>query len=143
MDEIRADLLHEYQVDLAVWWRARRWKALLGLVDQLPEASRFRESLLNDPDFAEAYVAQEGQDDGAAPEWAPRVSEFDLHATLLRDVIQAIYQLTAITVGVNTGKSPKIPPYPMPQTAIDGARRKQLQEWASDLISKLTPHAAQ
>lgn len=97
--------------------------------------------MLNDPEFAEAYVTHDRGDDGDDSGWAPRVSEFDLHATLLRDVIQAIYQLTAITVGVNTGKSPKIPPYPLPRTAIDDAKQKQLQEWADDLIGRLTPHA--
>lgn len=127
-----------YGVDLALWWRERRWKALLELIDELPAASRFNEAVLNDREFAEAVVAQET---GDRPEWAPKISEFDLHATLLRDVIQALQGVQAAVIAAAGGKPPKITPYPAPRTALDEARREALQAWADDLISRLTPHA--
>jgi len=125
-------------VDLAAWWRARRWKALLELIDELPAASRFNEAVLNDREFAEAVVAQEA---GDRPGWAPRVSEFDLHATLLRDVIQALQGVQAAVIVASGNKPPKIIPYPAPRTVLEEVREEALQQWADDLISRLTPHA--
>lgn len=137
--QIRADLLTEYGIDLAVWWRQRRWAGLLELIDELPSASRFNEAILNDREFAEAVVAQET---GEAPEWAPKISEFDLHALLLRDVIQSLQGVQAAVIAGAGGKPPKVAAYPAPRTALDDARERLLSEWADDLISKLTPHAA-
>lgn len=128
-----------YGVDLARWWGDRRWKGLLGLIDQLPAASRFNEAVLNDPVFAEEYVKQEQADE--KPEWAPRLAEFDLHATLLRDLIQAVNQSTIATIAAAGGKPPKLPDYPRPRTGIDKAREEALHKWADSLIATLTPHA--
>lgn len=127
-----------YGVDLAVWWRGKRWVGLLELIDQLPSASRVNEAVLNDREFAEAVVARES---GDRPEWAPKVSEFDLHATLLRDVIQALQGVQAAVIAAAGGKPPKIKPYPAPRTALEEVRQDVLQAWADSLISRLTPHA--
>lgn len=127
-----------YGADLAQWWRARRWKALLDLIDQLPDASRFNEAILNDPEVVAEAVARES---GEGPEWAPRISEFDLHATLLRDVIHALQGVQAAVIASAGGKPPKVKPYPAPRTAVDEARQRALQMWADDLIGRLTPHA--
>lgn len=128
-------------MDLAAWWQQRRWKALLELIDELPTASRFNEAVLNDREFAEAVVANESKSDGDKSEWAPRVSEFDLHALLLRDIIQSLQGVQAAVIAT-VGKPPKFPPYPSPRTALDDARERLLHEWADDLIARLTPHAA-
>lgn len=130
-----------YGVDLAVWWRERRWAGLLELIDELPAASRFNEAVLNDREFAKEVVAQESENREDAPEWAPKISEFDLHATLLRDVIQALQGVQAAVIAAAGGKPPKIIPYPAPKTALEEVRQEALQEWADDLISRLTPHA--
>lgn len=128
-------------MDLARWWQDRRWKALLELIDQLPGPSRFNEAVLNDREFAEAVAANESKNDDGKSEWAPRVSEFDLHALLLRDVIQSLQGVQAAVIAAAGGKPPKFPPYPAPKTALDDARERLLHEWADGLISKLTPHA--
>lgn len=114
--------------------------ALLELIDQLPSASRFNEAVLNDLEFARVVVAQESGDDASA--WAPKISEFDLHAMLLRDVIQALQGVQVAVIAASGNKPPKMQSYPGPRTALDEAREELLQEWADDLIGKLTPHAA-
>lgn len=129
-------------MDLAVWWQQRRWVGLLELIDELPSASRFNEAVLNDPEFAEAVAARETGSDNKGDEWSPRISEFDLHALLLRDVIQGVQGVQAAVIALAGGKPPKQSPYPAPRTALDEARERALTEWADDLIAKLTPHAA-
>lgn len=125
-------------MDLARWWQDRRWVGLLELIDQLPAASRFNEAILNDPEFARAAVAHES---GDGPAWAPKISEFDLHATLLRDVVQTLQGVQVAVIASAGGKPPKVSPYPVPRTALDAAREALLHEWADDLIGRLTPHA--
>lgn len=125
-------------MDLVAWWQARRWAGLLELIDELPPASRLNEALLNDKEIAQEIVARET---GEKSEWSPRVSEFDLHALLLRDIMQAIQGVQAAVIAGAGGKPPSISPYPSPKTALDEIRQQALQEWADDLISRLTPHA--
>lgn len=126
-------------MDLVAWWQARRWAGLLELIDQLPPASRFNEAVLNDVDVARELVARENGD-ADSPEWSPKISEFDLHALLLRDVIQALHGVQAAVIAT-VAKPPKIAPYPAPKTALDEVRQLELENWANDLVAKLTPHA--
>ena len=127
-------------MDLVAWWQARRWAGLLELIDQLPAPSRFNEAVLNDVEVARELVARENGD-ADSPEWSPKLSEFDLHAILLRDVIQALHGVQAAVIAGAGGKPPSISPYPSPKTALDEIRQQALQEWVDDLISRLTPHA--
>ena len=131
-----------YGVDLARWWRARRWRALLDLIDQLPMASRFAEAVANDPEQARliALQRQRSGDDGAA--WSPRLAEFDLHARLLRDVINGLLGVQSAVIAAAGAKPPKPEPYPVPVTEIDRAIERATEEWAESLISRLTPWAA-
>src|SRR5690625_2246227 len=104
--EIRADLAERYPgVDLRQWWRERRFRALLDLIDQLPGASRLNEAIQNDPEQAEIiarHIEEQKRKAAEAGEeqrsWSPRVAEFDLHASLLRDLIQA-------TLGLQIGRA--------------------------------------
>lgn len=125
-------------MDLVAWWQARRWAGLLELIDELPPASRLNEALLNDKEIAQEIVARET---GEESEWSPRVSEFDLHALLLRDIMQAIQGVQAAVIAGAGGKPPSISPYPSPKTALDEIRQQELENWADNLISQLTPHA--
>lgn len=133
--EIRADLLQVYGVDLAAWWHARRWRALLELIDQLPEASRFREAVLNDRDVVGELLDSEGSGSG----WAPRVSDFDLHATYLRDLVHSVHQLIAVTVATAGGKPPRVQPPPAPRTVLEEARREKAKDWARGVLSRVLP----
>lgn len=111
-------------MDLAVWWRARRWRALLELIDQLPDASRLREAIYNDPEQARLialsreYSSPEEEDDEEQQQlWSPKFSEFTLTALLLREIVHN----TAAAAGA------KRPFYiPAPLTEVD----RQLEQLA-------------
>jgi len=126
-----------YGVDLAEWFGARRWKALLELIEQLPEASRFREAILNDREVVAELVAANADGDGGG--WAPRVSEFDLHATFLRDLVHSVHQLIAVTIAAGGGKPPRVKPPPVPRTVLEEARREVGKKWADWVTSKVLP----
>lgn len=100
-------------MDLAAWWRARRWRALLELIEQLPTASRFRGAVLNDPEQARmiALAREYGTDDDDTPEpWSPPVAEYDLTAQLLREILHTVTAAAG-------AKSPAY--FPAPRTEVD------------------------
>lgn len=137
---MRADLFREYGVDLAAWVTDRRWRGLLELIDMLPTASLTREAVVNDPEaakmMAEMRWAAEESDEPQEP-WAPRVAEWDLHAVLLRDVIEGLRHLTETTyAGFARRKAPTSPPYPFPRTEVDRIYDQMNRQWAVDFLSQ-------
>lgn len=100
-------------MDLAAWWQARRWRALLELIEQLPQASRFQEAWQNDPDQARLIaLRREYSESGEGPPepWAPRLADYTLTVMLLREIVQN----TAAAAGA------KKPAYiPGPRTEVD------------------------
>ena len=129
-------------MDLALWWRERRWKALLELIDQLPSANRLNEAIQNDPEQAELIAKQLAQQETGSARWSPRLAEFDLHAAMLREVIHALLGVQAAVVAAAGGKPGKMPVFPGPETEVDRAMERATKEWADNLIRIVTPHAS-
>ena len=97
-------------MDLAAWWQARRWVGLLELIDNLPDASRLKGAIYNDPEQARLIAIQRETADPDRESWSPSVAEYDLHAMLLREVV---HNLAAL-------RQEKNPTYiPAPRTEID------------------------
>jgi hypothetical protein len=129
--------LEVYGVDLAAWWAGKRWVGLLDLIDMLPAACRLNEAVANDPETA-AFLAElrlsGGKSDG--DEWSPRVSEYDLHAMLLREMIQRLDGIYQASVANTGNKPPTIPPFPAPKTAIDKAVAVAEREWTESFVQQ-------
>ena len=124
-------------MDLARWWQDRRWVALLELIDQLPQASRFMEAVVNDPEQADLIArSREGADE--VP-WSPRFSEFGLLERLMRDAVMAIQGVQAAVIAAAGGKPPKVEPYPVPVTEIDRAVERANRAWAESIMDIFTP----
>lgn len=129
-------------MDLARWWRARRWRALLELIDQLPMASRYAEAIANDPQQARLVVEAQEKQGRSGESWKPRYAEFDVHARMLRDVIQAVMGVQAAVIAAAGNRPPPMESYPAPVTEIERAVQRATEEWADSLISRLTPWAS-
>lgn len=129
-------------MDLAAWWRARRWVGLLELIDQLPAASRLNEAIQNDPEQAEIIALhieeqkQKADADAEQKPWSPRVAEYDLHANLLRDLIQATLGLRSAVIASNGGKPGQTPDYPAPITEVHKATARLERAWAQSVLSQ-------
>lgn len=123
-------------MDLAEWYAAGRWVALLELIDMLPGACRFNEAVANDPVSARhlAELSME-RPEGADP-WAPRVSEFDLHATIQREILHAIKGLASITIAAAGSNPGEQRPFPAPKTEVDRAMEKLSREWTTDFVQQ-------
>lgn len=127
--------MSEYGVDLAEWYAAGRWVALLDYIDMLPSACRLNEAIVNDPEAAKAIAdAQQGKE---SEPYAPRTAEWDLTATLLSEIVNGLQVLTAATIKVNGGKPGNIKPFPTPRTKIQAAMKAAEREWAEEFVQQL------
>lgn len=122
-------------MDLSAWLENGRVRALLELVDQLPAASRLYEAMVNDPEEADR-LAQARLGASESSEWSPRVSEFDLTAHMLRELIHETRMMRAVLIQANGGKSGELKPFPAPRTAIDDAVERLEREWTVDFLGK-------
>lgn len=118
------------------WLARRRYRGLVQLIHQLPAASRLNEAVQNDPEEARR-IAQGVFDlgDEAQQTWSPPLREYDLVATLLRDVRNAISDMHESLVKSNGGKG-KIPHFPGPETEVQRALRNIEQEWSSGVLGR-------
>ncbi|MBG6083235.1 hypothetical protein [Zhihengliuella flava] len=119
-------------MDLAEWYAAGRWVGLLDLIDMLPAACRLNEAIANDPEAAEAIAAMPQLEE----EWAPRTSEFDLHAKILREIVHELKQNRQATIAAAGGKPPAESPFPAPRTEIDKAIERAERTWTQDFIQQ-------
>lgn len=117
---------------------AGRWAAVLDYIDGLPSASRYNEAIMNDPETAE-YLAQLSMDRDAEgrDSYAPRLSEWDIHATLQREIVDGIKALRATMIALKRGKPGDVKPFPTPRTAVEAAKKEAERRWAVDFGAHL------
>lgn len=123
-------------MDLAEWYVAGRWVGLLELIDNLPTACRLNEAIANDPEAARELAAlQMNRPDDADP-YSPRVSEFDLNATISREILHTLKGLSAIMIAANGGKPGEQKPFPAPMTEIDRAMEALSRSWTEEFVQQ-------
>ena len=125
-------MLSEYGVDLAAWYAAGRWVALLDLIDMLPSASRLNEAIVNDPDAARDIAALPTPEG----EWSPRPSEYTLTHQMLGRLITATEQVGQAVIAGAGGKPQPVKPFPRPVTEVDRAIEHMEREWTEDLLGQ-------
>jgi hypothetical protein len=124
--------MSEYGVDLAEWYAAGRWVALLEYIDGLPTACRLNEAIVNDPEAAEAIAKMPLP----STEWSPRVAEFDLTAHLLREILHAVKSNGQISISAAGGKPGELKPFPAPRTEVDRAIEHLERQWAESFVGQ-------
>lgn len=88
---------------------------------------------MNDPETAE-YLAnlRMEQDESEREPYAPRLSEWDIHATLMREMVDGIKSLRATMIGLKGGKPGEVKPFPTPKTAFEEAMKEAERRWSKD-----------
>ncbi len=124
-------------MDLAEWYAAGRWVGLLELIDMLPTACRLNEAIANDPEMAAILAEQRlsRRDDDADP-WSPKISEFDLNITVLREILHAVKGLRQVSIAAAGGKPGEETPFPAPYTEIDRAVAAAERNWAEMFVQQ-------
>ena len=93
---------------------------------------------MNDKEATEQIAAMPKPDE----EWAPSVSEYDLQAHLLREILQANKALIQVTIAAAGGKPGSDKPFPAPRTEIDRAIAALERDWAESFVGKFGFDAA-
>lgn len=123
-------------MDLAEWYAADRWVGLLELIDNLPTACRLNEAIANDPEAAAQLAAMRLDAKDDAEPWAPKLSEFDLNITMLREILHAIKGLRQVSIAAAGGKPGDEKPFPAPYTEIDRALAAAERNWAEMFVQQ-------
>lgn len=120
-------------MDLAVWFRDRRWVALLELIDGLPGASRLNEAISNDEELAKELASLPDPEEP----WSPRLAEYTLDTLVLIQIADGIRHLQQTQIGTAGGKPSPVKPFPSPRTAVDRYRESLEQEFVADMAALL------
>lgn len=123
-------------MDLAEWYAAGRWVGLLELIDNLPTACRLNEAIANDPEAAATLAELRLNAPDDADPWSPKISEFDLTATMLREILHAIKGLRQVSIAAAGGKPGEEKPFPAPFTEIDRAIAAAERGWAEAFVGR-------
>jgi len=125
-------------VDLSEYLQQGRWKATLELIDQLPWDSRFREAMLNDPDYADAIAEHQlrQDDEGKKDAVGPRISEYgpvEQRLTTLIELEKANLFWAQVAAGVK--KPPKPKPEKPPMTLVSKLIKQKGEEAGFEIAS--------
>lgn len=120
-------------MDLADFIARKRWVAVLEYIDQLPDANRLNEAILNDPDEAARLAALPP----SKKQWSPRVSEYNLAAHMQRDQINLLATISQQLVGLAHGKPRQPKLFPAPRTELDRAVARIERQHIEDIAGLL------
>lgn len=111
---------------------------------ELPEASRFNEARLNDPETARLIAQAERERDLAGigrPPWRPRIREWDTQAIVLREIRESMIAVRDAVIGLGGTTPTRTPALPAPRTAVDRERERIEREGQLEIIRLFAPHA--
>lgn len=136
--ELEADFITEYRgLELGKLWRARKFRKLLRLIDQLPAATRFSNAVANDEEHVERLLAS-GVQPSQTPS-GPSLSEWTPIVSLLTDISDQLQGLTVATLaaGGAGAKAGKVKPRPRPSTAFETVRHRQALARHNALVARV------
>jgi hypothetical protein len=135
--ELEADFLSKYNgLDLGALWRARLFKRILRLIDQLPRNTRYAHAVANDPEHVEAILKATGGQPGKAK--GPSIADFTLESELLMEIFDAVQQNTNAVLAAGGAKNlPKLKPRRRPDTVHEDVSIRQAQSAHAKLVKKI------
>lgn len=89
---------------------------------------------MQDPEKAMELAAAQLDDTRPKEPWSPRVADFDLKASMLREIISALGAIQQAVIAGAGGKPRQVKPFPMPRTEIEKARHELEKEFVGEII---------
>lgn len=129
------------RLDLATEWRSRRWRRLLNIIDNLPRESRYFEARVNDEYAIEMMLAADRGDDSGPP--TRRMADWSAEVELLTAVVNRLGEVVQGIAALGGAKPHKVPPAPVPTTAVEKVRNRTRARKHESLVARLLPHKKQ
>jgi hypothetical protein len=137
-DGIEYDLRNHLGISMGVLFRERRWRELLNLIDQLPQATHLNRLLTTDEEYMEAAIRQEKGGGSSAPSRA----EWGQVEELLAKVVDAINRLTVTERGLAGDKTAKTPPpLARPKSIREDIEQRIIKERHQSMVDMLLPRS--
>jgi len=136
---VEYDLRHHLGVSAGQLWRDRRWRELLGYIDNLPANSQMNRLLSNDEEYMEAALSKRKGGDGPA---RPSMADWGQLESQMATLIDAVNRNTMVTHAVGAGKKAqpiKIDPFPRPATAAEKVEKRLQKKRHEELVGLLLP----
>jgi hypothetical protein len=121
-------------LDLATEWRSRRWRRLLGIIDQLPRDSRYVEAVTQDEQLAERWADRKEKSDTGPKR---RMADWSVQVELLTAILNRLGEATQAIAALGGAKPRKVPPAPVPTTAMDRIRNRKRFEKHKALAARV------
>lgn len=119
-------------------WAERDFTKILLLLNQLPRWSRFVEAYSSDEEEAEKY-ADLPESDKKEP-YFPPLSHYTPEVEVLTNLLDAVQQLTIVTIAANSTKKSSIPkfvPSSRPRTALQRIRDRRKKAKSAERHKRL------
>lgn len=138
-DGIEYDLRNHLDVSAGELWRGRRWRELLGYIDQLPSDSHKNRMLTLDEEHMQAIIAS--QKDRRPGDAKPSMADWGQLESMMAVLIDAVNRNTEVTHAVAPGKKQplRIANYPRPSTAAEKVERDLQKKRHEEMVSMLLP----
>ncbi len=144
-DGIEYDLRHHLDVSAGELWRGRRWREMLGYIDQLPNDSHKNRMLSLDEEHMGAIIAS--QRNRQPSDAKPSMADWGQLESMMAVLIDAVNRNTEVTHAVAPGKKQplRISNYPRPATAAEKVEHDLQKKQHEDMVAALLPakHAGQ
>lgn len=132
---IEYDLRHHLHVSAGDLWRERRWRELLGYIDQLPANTHMNRLLTQDEEHME-HLLKNSRGNGTS---RPSMADWGQLEGMVAVLIDAVNANTATQKAIANPKAPKprIDPYPRPASAAEKVQRKMQKQAHEDMVKVL------
>lgn len=135
---IEYDLRSRLGVSLGELWRSRRWRELVGYIQQLPADTRLNALLANDEEHLEAAIkAREKRAPNDSGLGGPSMADWSQPVAMMADLIDAVNRNTEVTRAAAGGKPSRVQPYPRPRTAAERVSNRVRQAEHEQMASVL------
>lgn len=125
---------------MAVEWRARRWRRLIDIIDQLPRDSRYVEAVSLDEGIAEEILnVEQRRGEAEAGRAARRMSEWSATVELLTLILNRLGEVAQAIAVLGGAKPRKLKPAPMPVTMVEKLRKRRRYQAHRALVARVLP----
>lgn len=116
-------------------WRARRWRKLLNVIEQLPRTSAYAQAMATDDKLAHEMASL--PDAGGKAKWRRSYRDYSPEVEMLSALFDRVGELIRVTAGTRGARSKSPQPAPRPIPAIERIKRRNAETRHRQTVSRV------